>query len=70
MPECAGMSLERLSPPRPRRDGLDIRIADRNHVTRDDVSNGFVRYSTCRVDLVLPAHGEPTDRAALERVLS
>jgi hypothetical protein len=51
-------------------DGLDIWIADRKHVTRDDVVQRLRPLLDLPVDLVLPAHGEPTDRAALERALS
>jgi hypothetical protein len=51
-------------------DGLDIWIADRKHVTRDDVVQRLRPLLDLPVELVLPAHGEPTDRAALERVLS
>jgi len=51
-------------------DGLDIWIADRKHVTRDDVVQRLRPLLDLPVDLVLPAHGEPTDRAAFERVLS
>ena len=50
-------------------DGLDIWIADRKSVTRDDVVRRLRRLLDLPVELVLPAHGEPTDRAALERVL-
>ena len=51
-------------------DGLDIWIGDRKHVTREDVVQRLVRPLDLPVELVLPAHGELTDRAALERVLS
>lgn len=47
-------------------DGLDVQLGGRKHVTRDDV----VRRLHLPIELVLPAHGEPTDRAALQRVLS
>ena len=46
-------------------DGLDIWIADRKHVTRDDVVQRLRPLLDLPVELVLPAHGEPTDRAAL-----
>jgi hypothetical protein len=51
-------------------EGLDIWIGDRKHVTRDDVVQRLRPLLDLPVELVLPAHGEPTDRAALERVLS
>jgi len=51
-------------------DGLDIQLGGRKHVTRDDVVRGLRPLLDLPVELVLPAHGEPTDRAALERVLS
>jgi hypothetical protein len=50
--------------------GLDIWIGDRKHVTRDDVVQRLRPLLDLPVELVLPAHGEPTDLAALERVLS
>ena len=51
-------------------DGLDIQLGGRKHVTRDDVVRRLRPLLDLPVELVLPAHGEPTDRAALERVLS
>jgi hypothetical protein len=51
-------------------DGLDVELGGRKHVTRDDVVQGLRPLLDLPVELVLPAHGEPTDRAALERVLS
>ena len=51
-------------------DGLDIQLGGRKHVTRDDVVQRLRPLLDLPVELVLPAHGEPTDRAALERVLS
>jgi hypothetical protein len=39
-------------------------------VTREDVARGLQPLLDLPIELVLPAHGEPTDRAALERVLS
>ena len=51
-------------------DGLDIQLGGRTHVTRDDVVRQLRPLLDLPVELVLPAHGEPTDRAALERVLS
>jgi hypothetical protein len=50
--------------------GLDIQLGGRKHVTRDDVVARLRPLLDLAVELVLPAHGEPTDRAALERVLS
>jgi hypothetical protein len=51
-------------------DGVDIQLGGRKHVTRDDVVRRLRPLLDLPVELVLPAHGEPTDRAALERVLS
>ena len=51
-------------------DGLDIQLGGRTHVTRDDVVQRLRPLLDLPVELVLPAHGEPTDRAALERVLA
>jgi hypothetical protein len=51
-------------------DGLDIWLGERKHVTRDDVVQRLRPLLDSPVELVLPAHGEPTDRAALERALS
>lgn len=50
-------------------EGLDIQLGGRKHVTRDDVVRRLRPLLDLPVELVLPAHGEPTDRAALERVL-
>ena len=50
--------------------GLDIQLGGRKNVTRDDVVERLRPLLDLPVELVLPAHGEPTDRAALERVLS
>jgi len=50
--------------------GLDIWMGDRKHVTRDDVVQRLRSLLDLPLELVLPAHGEPTNRAALERVLS
>src|ERR687897_211936 len=49
---------------------LDIQLGGRKHVTRDDVVQRLRPLLDLSVELVLPAHGEPTDRATLERVLS
>jgi hypothetical protein len=51
-------------------EGLDIQLGGRKHVTRDDVVRRLRPLLDLPVELVLPAHGGPTDRAALERVLS
>ena len=51
-------------------EGLDIQLDGRKHVTRDDVVRRLRPLLDLPVELVLPAHGEPTDRAALERALS
>lgn len=51
-------------------DGLDIELGGRKHITRDGVVQRLRPLLDLPVELVLPAHGEPTDRAALERVLS
>jgi len=51
-------------------DGLDIQLGGRRHVTRDGVVERLRMLLDLPVELVLPAHGEPTDRAALERVLA
>ena len=61
---CAGDSLSDFG------DGLDIWIADRKHLTRDDLVQRLRPLLDLPVELVLPAHGEPTGRTALERVLS
>jgi hypothetical protein len=50
--------------------GLDVQLGGRTHVTRDDVVERLRPLLDLPIELVLPAHGEPTDRAALERVLS
>ena len=51
-------------------DGLDVQLGGRKHVTRDDVVQRLRPVLDLPVELVLPAHSEPTDRAALERALS
>jgi hypothetical protein len=51
-------------------DGLDIQLGGRKHVTRDDVVQRLRPLLDLSVELVLPAHGEPTGRAALEAVLA
>jgi hypothetical protein len=51
-------------------DGLGIQLGGRKHVTEQDVAAGLRPLLDLPVELVLPAHGEPTDRAALERALA
>ena len=51
-------------------EGLDIQLGGRKHVTRKDVVRGLLPLLDLPIELVLPAHGEPTDRAELERVLA
>ena len=51
-------------------DGLDTSISAVTHVTGDDVVRRLRLLLDLPVELVLPTHGEPTDRAALERVLA
>ena len=51
-------------------DGLDIQLGGRKHVTREEVVQRLRPLLDLPVELVLPAHGEPTDRAALERALA
>ena len=50
--------------------GLDIQLGGRKHVTRDDVAQRLRPLLNLPVEVVLPAHGLPTDRAALEMALS
>ena len=49
--------------------GLQINERWLRNVTRDEVAAGLRPLLDLPVELVLPAHGEPTDRAALERAL-
>jgi hypothetical protein len=51
-------------------EGLDIQLGGRKHVTRDAVVQRLRPLLELPVQLVLPAHGEPTDRTALEHALS
>ena len=51
-------------------DGLGIQLGGRKHVTRDDVAERLRPLLDLPVELVLPAHGEPADRAALEAALA
>jgi glyoxylase-like metal-dependent hydrolase (beta-lactamase superfamily II) len=50
--------------------GFGIASWLREAVTREQVADGLRPLLDLPVELVLPAHGEPTDRAALERALS
>ena len=51
-------------------DGFGIADWLRADVTREQVAEGLRPLLARPVELVLPAHGAPTDRAALERALS
>ena len=51
-------------------DGLGIQLGGRTNVTRDEVVARLRPLLDLPVEIVLPAHGAPTDRAALERALS
>ncbi len=51
-------------------DGLSVWVGERMPVPRDEVAQRLRPLLDLPVELVLPAHGEPTDRAALERALS
>ena len=51
-------------------DGLGIQMGGRTHLTPADVAKRLRPILDLPVELVLPAHGEPTDRAALERALA
>jgi glyoxylase-like metal-dependent hydrolase (beta-lactamase superfamily II) len=50
--------------------GLDIHLGGRKHVTKEDVVERLRPLLDLPVELVLPAHGKPFDRAELERVLA
>jgi hypothetical protein len=50
--------------------GLDIRLGGRKNVTRDDVATRLRPLLDLPVELVLPAHGDPVGRDALERALA
>ena len=50
--------------------GFEIAEWLREEVTREQVADGLRPLLALPVELVLPAHGAPTDRAALERALS
>jgi hypothetical protein len=51
-------------------DGLGIWLGGRKHVTRDDVAKRLRPLLDLPVELVLPAHGDPVGRDALERALA
>jgi len=51
-------------------EGLDVQLGGRKHVTRDDVRERLRPLLDLPVELVLPAHGEPTDREQLARVFA
>ena len=51
-------------------DGLEMNSWLRAGVTREQVVEGLRPLLALPVEVVLPAHGAPTDRAALERALS
>ena len=51
-------------------EGLAVQLGGRTHVTRDDVAARLQPLLDLPIELVLPAHGEPQDRAALDRALS
>jgi hypothetical protein len=51
-------------------DGLDIWLGGRKHVTREDVVQRLRPLLDLPVELVLPAHGEPANWSALERLLA
>ena len=51
--------------------GLEINVRWlRSGVTREQIADGLRPLLALPVEVVLPAHGAPTDRAALERALS
>ena len=51
-------------------DGLGIQMGGRKHLTPEQVAERLRPLLDLPVELLLPAHGEPMDRAALERVLA
>src|SRR5881628_971816 len=51
-------------------DGMDIQLGGRTHVTKEQIIERLQPLLELPVELVLPAHGTPGDRAALERALS
>jgi len=48
---------------------LEIQLGGRKHVTRDDVAERLRPLLDLPIERVLPAHGAPADRAALEHLL-
>jgi hypothetical protein len=52
------------------RSGLHIWLGDRWNLTRDDVVQRLRPLLGLPVELVLPAHGDPAGRDALERALA
>ena len=50
-------------------DGLSIQLGGRKHLTQEQVAERLRPVLELPVELVLPAHGQPTDRAALQRAL-
>jgi hypothetical protein len=50
--------------------GLGIHLGGRKNVTEQDVIERLRPVLDLPVELVLPAHGQPTDRSELERVLA
>ena len=51
-------------------DGLGIQMGGRKHLTSEQVAERLRPLLDLPVELVLPAHGGPMDRAALERALT
>ena len=51
-------------------DGLGIQMGGRKHLTPDDVKARLRPLLDLPIERVLPAHGEPTGRAALEAALA
>ena len=51
-------------------EGLGIQLGGRKHVTRDHVAARLRPLLDLPIELVLPAHGEPVGRDALERALA
>jgi glyoxylase-like metal-dependent hydrolase (beta-lactamase superfamily II) len=51
-------------------DGLSIQMGGRTHLTPAEVAARLRPLLDLPIELVLPAHGEPTDRAAFEAALA
>jgi hypothetical protein len=51
-------------------DGLGVQLGGRKNVTEAEIAARLRLLLDFPVELVLPAHSEPTDRAALERALA